>query len=41
MDLRRVDEMERPDFLHELNVQLQAYLDAGALAIQDMVVRRA
>lgn len=40
MNFRTVEELGSPELLHDMNVQLQAFLDAGPLLLQDLVVRR-
>jgi hypothetical protein len=41
MNFRTVEVLGSPELLHEMNVQLQAFLESGPLLLQDLVVRRA
>jgi hypothetical protein len=40
MDFRAVETLGSPELLHDINVQLQAFLETGPLLLQDLVVRR-
>ena len=40
MNFRTVEVLGSPELLHDMNVQLQAFLETGPLVLQDLVVRR-